>query len=430
MKECLPAVRLPGPRDVDMVLPAGIQGQFSERPEDDPADEIMVHYTVTENCPFSCRGCINALTAGLEQDGNRRRAAAERSAEELERDIRGVAQLIRTSGRRRAVVVFYGGEPMLRLADMNRVFERLGGEVGSRVEIRYAVVTSGHYLERAIEQSPDLARRMWLTAVSVDGTRAQHEAARRGTSLATIRGQLQAFSRVREGQVLIWSTLRPGMSLWDCFESFLYFRERREAEHFFWHWNEAEGQVSDLPGHLERYDRDLRRIMGVYLEHLSRGRLLSLVHVNELLLYLLTGARRGTTACGVERMANFDIIGDGRVHACADLPEAMSIGRITPSGQVNLDPGARERLAGIVGYKETLGCPDCGVEPYCGGRCPVQAHTGGIERARQYCHLMRRHVATVKEHLGPLVKGLVDQGMGTEDLRRSSRYARYTDVTP
>ncbi len=53
-----------GPDDVNMVLDEGIYEKISALPAYEEADEVMIHYTVTQECPFNCRGCINALTAG------------------------------------------------------------------------------------------------------------------------------------------------------------------------------------------------------------------------------------------------------------------------------------------------------------------------------------------------------------------------------
>jgi uncharacterized protein len=253
---------------------------------------------------------------------------------------------------------------------------------------------------------------------------------RKGTSLEDIRRQLARFNQVRRGEVLIWSTLRPGMSLLDCYESFEYFRKRKEAEHFFWHCDEGDDLIPDLEGYLANYREEFEQIMGSYVECLGRGEILSIIHVNELILYLLTGKRRGTTACGVEKMANFDIIGDGKVHACADLPETMDIGRIAESGEVIMRPDAEARLRHIVSYKNELGCSRCGVEPYCGGRCPVQANTGGIGRAKQYCHMMREHVKIVKNHVDFITDRLIEKGFTLADLYPSARLTKYGDVTP
>ncbi|UCB49413.1 MAG: 4Fe-4S cluster-binding domain-containing protein [Deltaproteobacteria bacterium] len=417
-------------QDVDMVVDPDILKRISVVRGYEETDDIMIHYTVTADCPFNCRGCINSLTSGQARQDGAARVSNMDVQEDVERDIRAMAQLIRRSGKAQAVIVFYGGEPMLRLDKMNRVYEHLSKMMDGRVLLKYMVVTSGHYLERSIQRYPGLTTHMWLTAISIDGTEAQHNEMRRGTSLETIKRQVASLERVRGGEVLIWSTIRPKMSLLDCFESFMYFSERGQAEHFFWHLDEAEGIIADLPDYVARYGAHLDEIMKVYVDHLKGGDLLSIIHVNELILYLLAQKRRGSTACAVEKMANFDIIGDGKVHACADLPETKCIGEIAESGEIIFEPDARARLSSLVAYKGDLGCKVCGVEAYCGGRCPVQIHTGGIERARQYCFMMREHVRTVKKYTGQIADLMLEHGLTLADIYRSARYAKYTDVTP
>jgi radical SAM protein with 4Fe4S-binding SPASM domain len=419
-----------GPDDVDMALDADTYGKIAALPAYEEVDEVMIHYTVTQECPFHCRGCINALTAGKGNSGRSEFFPGKDKGQDLERDLLGISRLIKDSGKTTAVIVYYGGEPMLRLEPMAHLYRALPGIVGDSTCLKHMVITSGHYLENAIRNCPDLISRMWLTALSIDGNEEQHDAMRRGTSLKKIRRQVEALNRVRQGEVLIWATLRPEMSLWDCFDSYMYFRKRGEAEHFFWHCDEGDGLVPDLSGYLENYRRDLEKIMGVYLEHLNRGDLLSVIHVNDLLLYLFGKKRRGTTACGVEKMENFDIIGDGKVHACADLPEIMSLGRVLDSGEIVLEADAKARIRKIVGYKADLGCSACGVEPYCGGRCPVQANTGGIGRARQYCFMMREHVKTVKQHAASIADLMAEKGIAPGDLYRSAHLTKFADVTP
>jgi radical SAM protein with 4Fe4S-binding SPASM domain len=409
-----------------MSLPAATRRKLGRMAGPAIREDGMIHYTVTESCPFRCRGCINALTAHAGGPGEGNRTRLDRDPV---RDAGGIGRLIRDSGKDRAVIVFYGGEPMLRPGRMQAVSEALGRGDG-RVKIRYMTITSGHYLLKVAERFPDLMRRMWLTAVSVDGTVEQHNRMRTGTDLAQIQRELAGFARLRTGEVLIWSTLRPSMSLADCYASFRYFLDRGEAEHFFWHWDEAAATIEDLDGYRAAYLQDLEKILAEYLQRLAAGQLLSIVHINELLLYLFTAKRRGTTACAVEKMANFDIAGDGRIHACADLPETMDIGRIEPGGGVRLYADAAQRLTALVSYRDVLGCRQCGVEPYCGGRCPVQIHLGGIDRARQYCFLMRDHVAAVKNVAPAIVDAMLAAGKSLGSLYRSARLAKYTDVTP
>jgi radical SAM protein with 4Fe4S-binding SPASM domain len=415
---------------VNTFLDADLYGKVACFAAYEETDEVMIHYTVTQECPFNCRGCINALTAGEGSHGRSRAFLKKDKDQNYSRDLLGISRLIKDSGKNRAVIVYYGGEPMLRLELMARLYHDLPGIVGECASLKHMVITSGHFLENAIKKSPEMISSLWLTALSIDGNEEQHDEMRRGTSLKEIRRQVEALNHVRQGEVLIWATLRPQMSLWDCFESFMYFRKRAQAEHFFWHCDEGDGMIPDLAGYLDNYRRDLEKIMEVYLEYMGEGHLLSLIHVNDLLLYLFTKKRRGTTACAVERMENFDIIGDGKVHACADLPEAMSIGRILESGEIVFERDAKARLQRMVGYKTDLGCSACGVEPYCGGRCPVQANIGGLGRARQYCFMMRQYVMTVKQHAAQIADLMAEKGITLSDLYRSAQFTKFADVTP
>ncbi len=415
-----------GPGDVDMTLPPETRRKIEALPGFVEQDDVMVHYTVTGKCPFQCRGCINAMTAAAPHPSGSRADGGRDPA----RDGAGIARLIRDSGKDRAVVVFYGGEPMLEPERMQAVADAVCRSTGASPKVKFMVITSGHYLGRAAVRCPEMMKKMWLTAVSVDGTVDQHNAMRQGTDLVCIRRELADFSRVRTGEVLIWSTLRPGMSLADCFASYLYFLDRVEAEHFFWHWDEAQGRIKGLETYRAAYRNDLRAILSEYVRRLAGGELISIVHVNELLLFLFTGRRRGSTACAVEKMANFDVAGDGRIHACADLPESMDIGVIGSDGSISFRRDAGRRLSALVTYKKRLGCMRCGIEPYCGGRCPVQVHLGGIERARQYCFLMRDHVQVVKDAAPQVVDAMAAGGLTMASLYRSARLAKYTDVTP
>ncbi|HFB83328.1 MAG TPA: SPASM domain-containing protein, partial [Thermodesulfatator sp.] len=134
------------------------------------------------------------------------------------------------------------------------------------------------------------------------------------------------------------------------------------------------------------------------------------------------------TACGVELAKNYDLV-DGRLHACADLPPEWALGEIGEDGSVifSVSPD----LEALVAYKESLGCSNCGVHAYCGGRCPVQALTGSPLRTLQYCQLTRLHVGLVLERLPELVSLLKRAKISLQDIYDHSAFlAPYTDVVP
>jgi radical SAM protein with 4Fe4S-binding SPASM domain len=169
----------------------------------------------------------------------------------------------------------------------------------------------------------------------------------------------------------------------------------------------------------------LEEVTERYVEKALQGEILPIAHLNELILYLITGKERGHTACGVELARNYDIMG-GEIHACADLPPSVG-GFIGSDGSDFNEPD----FSRLVEYKDWLRCHECGVYPYCGGRCPVQALSGSPERTLQICQLMRLHVGIVRERIDDISTALDQSGMSLQDLYDSSAYlTRYTDVVP
>jgi len=385
---------------------------------------FYIHLSITGKCYARCRGCVNShVTAFFEGD---RKDFVPIADTRPERDAACILNLTKVYGPGRIIVCFYGGEPFLAAAKMDRVYQILNRSAqGSR--FKFMVYTSGELLESAMGRFPELLSAIWLYAVSIDGTRAQHEASRPGTQLERIHGSLAALQKVRRGSVLMWSTLREEQSLIDCWEEFMFLQGKGLADHFFWHWVETAEPFQDFESYRMRYEKELTAIMNIYMQWLRNGRILPVPHINELIIYLLTGKKRNASACGVELAGNYDLI-DGKIHACADLPAELAIGRIEEDGTPVVDPGNLEFL---VDYKKDLGCYACGVHAYCGGRCPVQAFTSGYLRMRQYCQLMRLHVGVVKAYRDDLVAGFKKSGTGLQQLYdQSAFFAQLTDVTP
>jgi uncharacterized protein len=155
--------------------------------------------------------------------------------------------------------------------------------------------------------------------------------------------------------------------------------------------------------------------------------LLPIAHVNELILFIITAQERGHTACGVELAKNYDIV-SGEVYSCADLPSCHSIGELDEAGMLSLK---ESDLDSLIGYKKWLDCYQCGVHPYCGGRCPVQVLAGSRERTYQYCQLMRLHTGIIQERISDIQEGLRRNGITLQGVYdRSAFLTQYTDVVP
>jgi radical SAM protein with 4Fe4S-binding SPASM domain len=386
---------------------------------------LYIHLSVTGRCQASCQGCINTAFNTIGSDSGSRGNAPFNDTDPV-RDASCIANLIRENPEEPVTICLYGGEPLLARDKMQTLIENINQHKLPNI-IRYMLYTNGELLEKATESHPEMMRNIWLYSVSIDGTAEQHERIRRGTNLKRIHEGLAAIKKIRRGQVLMWSTLREQQSLIDCFTEFTHLFDLGLVDQFFWHWVESGEPFQNLAGYAASYEKDLRQIMAVYTTKLKKGTLLPITHINELVLYLLSGKRRKSTACGVELARNYDIV-DGLIHSCADLPPQYAIGSIAADGSLDL---TSQDLSWLTHYKQDLGCSKCGVHSYCGGRCPVQAATGSFERLFHYCQLMRLHVSTVSDYLDEIVAALEKHNLTSQYIYdHSAYYVQFTDGTP
>ena len=306
-----------------------------------------VHLSVTGRCNARCAGCVNSDVTFRNSD--RSWLSPENDTNPI-RDAKAIIRLLEQIGEKEIVVSFYGGEPLLLPEMIEQVISYLQS-AGHPFQLKHMIYTNGQLLGRVIDRYPRLIPRIWLWSVSIDGTREQHNAIRLGTDLEIIHQSLTALKPVRTGTVLMWSTIREEQSLLDCFYEFLYLHKNGLADLFFWHWVETEQAFSDLHSYAKSYEQDLRVIMNAFVDRLAEDELLPIIHICELILYILTAKQRGSSACAVETARNFDIMG-GKVHPCADLPPEYAIGYIDATGEPYVNP---TDLDSLVSYKEDLG---------------------------------------------------------------------------
>ncbi|NIM59348.1 MAG: 4Fe-4S cluster-binding domain-containing protein [Candidatus Aminicenantes bacterium] len=387
-------------------------------------ESIMIHLTITGRCYAQCKGCVNsAITMGSDMPRN-----AIISSEEAEpgRDTAIIKQLADRHPDQSITICFYGGEPFLAVDKMKKTWEILK-ESETADRFRFLVYTNGELLSDALNLYPKFMKEIWVYSVSIDGDEKQHNRVRQGTRLNRIRENLRELSTFYKGDVLHWSTLREDQSLLNCFEEFMRLYKEGLVNHFFWHWAEDREPFKDLASYVLNYGQDVEKIMDIYVQEISNGIILPIAHVNELILFLLTAEERGHTACAVELAKNYDIV-SGKVYPCADLPSCLSIGGLDKDRKLRL---SEYDLDSLVGYKSWLGCYQCGVHFYCGGRCPVQVVAGSKERTYQYCQLMRLHVGIIQDRISDILKGLERNGITLQAVYDQSAFlAKYTDVVP
>jgi len=384
----------------------------------------MAHVSVTGRCNGRCAECINSSITFQDDIENIHLSRAFDM--HPQRDAQAIYELLQKTGDDDAVVCFYGGEPLLMPKLIADTIEHLESR-HTQTRLYYMLYTNGLLLNKVALEFESLLSRFWLISVSIDGRAAQHNRIRTGVDLEIIHNNLKTVRPMLRGAVLMWSTLRESQSLRDCFEEFLFLESQGLIGQWFWHWVEDRKPFADFIRYIRDYEQDLRHILDVYLERLKAGNPLSIVHLDELILFMLTDTVRGTTGCGVEENRNFDLVG-GRILACADLGTEWELGYVDPKGHACLENLDFQRL---IDYKKHLGCYNCGVHAYCGGRCPVQAVNSTPQRLIEYCQLMRLHVGIVQQYMPAILTELERHRISPQQLyNRSAIFAQFTDVTP
>ena len=199
---------------VTMPVPSGLYGDYEERPF------RFVHLSVTGICNARCVGCINNMTLGEKRGSD---GIGKLPETVPERDARAARHLLGGANGKEAVLCLYGGEPLMAMDKVERLCRELFADADFRP--RLMLYTNGQLLSEAVATFAEVMSRIWLFSVSIDGREAQHNSIRIGTDLKAIRSGLRLLKGVRRGPALMWSTLREGQSLLDCFEEFLSLKE-------------------------------------------------------------------------------------------------------------------------------------------------------------------------------------------------------------
>ncbi len=383
----------------------------------------IFHLTVTGRCNASCDGCINSLIYGD------RKGFFEDWETDPERDLKLLTYLITYENTNPLYIAFYGGEPLLSFEKLKTIMYTLKEKFAHK-PLNFILYTNGLLIDKYLPHEKDFFAGLNLLIVSIDGREKQHNTFRKGTNLKKIEENLGLLKKEVPLPVLMWSTIRENMSLLDCLEEFLSLYREDKTSYFFWHLLEGNEPVKDFERFKISYSKDLQILIEVFLQHLSDGKVLPLLPLCELIFFLMQGIRRGHTACGVEKLRNFDIQG-GKILPCADYGEEIILGGVSKDNGVYMDKeSSMEKLKNLVLYKDYFGCKECQAEFYCGGRCPVLIKVSPA-RAKQYCILTREFVRIVKESFPEILKIFKALNLDPKNLYFPYGYTTLlTDVIP
>ncbi len=252
-------------------------------------------------------------------------------------------------GERQAGIVFYGGEPTLRMDRMKLVMDEVE-RLRPEVDWHFAVQTNGTKLDRL----RPIADRFWYLSVSIN------EYTVAGIDWAELRW-------FRERMPIIARMTYAGDSLVAPLRAAL-----DGVTHVYWQLVNG----PDLRFGLDEYERELEALMQLANEHPDK-RFVPLDYAWSWQNGLLEQGLLAGFPCGVGSELIY-VDTRGQVHACDELSVDCSSSDVA-------------ELQSLIGQT----CASCSIREGCRGRCPASRLKYGREAFERYCefnHLLFRKV--------------------------------------
>lgn len=352
------------------------------------------YVTLTNNCNLKCRYCYGKSCEdfssdfhGLAVDYSLPSAIAY-DTEELERFLQR---------DRDPVLVFYGGEPLLRTDELREIMDTMR-------TCRFMIQTNGLLLD---ELGQEYVNRFETVLVSVDGDEALTDYYRGQETYRTVANNLR---RIREngfrGEIIARMTVGEETEIDRQVLALAYSKElpvssvHWQLDALFWQNDFPKRRFGEWAA--ESYNPRLRELIRVWVEHMrSKGEVLRLYPLVAVMQSLLT-RESSRLRCGAGWVM-FNVQTDGNITPCPVMAgmKDFYLGNIRET-----DPGT---LRDAVSVSEP--CTGCDIYPICGGRCLYANATKlwGDEGFSQVCGTVRSMVDALYEAV-PDVRLLIEEG--------------------
>jgi len=355
---------------------------------------VHFYVTLTSNCNLKCKYCYGKSCEdfGSDFDG----LAVDYSLpSSMAYPTEALLEFLRRD--QDPVLVFYGGEPLLRMDKLREIMDEL--RTG-----RYAIQTNGLLLGRL---EPEYVNKFETILVSLDG---EEELTDYYRGKGTYRVVAKNVRRIREngfgGEIVARMTVGEETEI---DRQVLALIRDPELPISSVHWQlDALFWQNDFPKRrfaewaAQSYNPRLRELVRAWIQHMRTDgdvfRLYPLVGVTQ---SLLTG-EPSRLRCGAG-WSMFNIQTDGNITPCPVMAgmKDFYLGNIRETS-----PGS---LRDAVFVSEP--CTECEVYTVCGGRCLYANATKlwGDEGFRQVCSTVRNMIDALHEGL-PEVRALIDEG--------------------
>lgn len=292
-------------------------------------------------------------------------------------------------------LMFYGGEPTLRIGLMKKMMDRFS-------DARFMLQTNGLLLHQIPE---DYVRRFHSILVSIDGTEVVTDFYRSQGVYAKVLKNVRWLREVGfAGDLVARMAISQQSDIYRDVRHLLTLRDP-SFDHVHWQLNvvwDAEGNWLDFEKWVkESYDPGITKLIDDWLDEMKKGRMLGIVPFIPIMKSLLAG-EAASLRCG-SGIDTFAIHVDGSIGVCPISPDwdFSLVGNIWET-----EP---KDLRNIMTVDEP--CPTCDEYKICGGRCLFanKQRLWGEEGFVKVCETVK-HLIRELRRIQPEVQELMDLG--------------------
>ncbi len=305
------------------------------------------------------------------------------------------------------VLTFYGGEPLLRIGDIQRIMDTV------KVE-KFMIQTNGLNLDQL---SAEYVNRFHTILVSLDGDEVLTDYYRGGGTFRKVVDNLRLITKNGfRGELIARMTV---MEQTDIYEQVSWLMENDEFSFRSIHWQLNAGfwndfAKRDFPRWSEKYDDGVRKLAKLWVDRMeSEGTVLRLYPFLGIASSRIFYEEENLLRCG-GGWINYAIQTDGNIIPCPTMwgMKSYYVGNVSSS-----DPLKLRKI--MVGHP----CVECNLLKTCGGRCLYATVTKrwGPNAYDTICGTVRNLVQSIDEQI-PRIENLIDR---KKVEKRDFKYLKY-----
>lgn len=368
---------------------------------------MFYHVLLTTKCDLKCKYCYEKSLKDMDTDFGPFKVDYSVPSR-IKYDLQALKRFVEKDPE--AGVIFYGGEPLLCIDEMEKIMDLI------RVK-HFIIQTNGLHLSRI---KPKYLRRFSAIFVSIDGDERITDYHRgRGVYGKIIRNLNAIREKDFKGEVIARMTVTEET---DIYRQVLWLLNNPDYQFSSVHWQiDAGFWRSDIPERLSRFERwvnesynpGIRRLIKFWVKHMEEtGEVLRIYPFLAITDSLLKG-ERSLLRCG-SGWANYSIQTDGHIVPCPIMSgmQDFYLGHINEAHPLKLK-------------KIHVGepCVSCAIRHECGGRCLYANLTKRWpdEAYVLVCKTVKNLIESLKQWL-PKIRNLILMG---KISRSEFNYVKY-----